>query len=53
VALAKQAGEAIMQVYAQTDLQIEVKQDDSPVTEIGRAHVCTPVTSYTRMPSSA
>ena len=32
VALAKQAGEAIMQVYAQTDLQIEVKQDDSPVT---------------------
>ena len=32
VLLAKQAGEAIMQVYAQTDLQIEVKQDDSPVT---------------------
>ncbi|WP_137226597.1 3'(2'),5'-bisphosphate nucleotidase CysQ [Shewanella sp. MEBiC00475] len=32
VTLAKQAGEAIMQVYAQTDLQIEVKQDDSPVT---------------------
>jgi 3'(2'), 5'-bisphosphate nucleotidase len=32
VLLAKQAGEAIMQVYAQTDLQIQVKQDDSPVT---------------------
>ncbi|MGX9542749.1 3'(2'),5'-bisphosphate nucleotidase CysQ [Shewanella sp. A22] len=32
VTIAKQAGEAIMQVYAQTDLQIEVKQDDSPVT---------------------
>jgi 3'(2'), 5'-bisphosphate nucleotidase len=32
VAIAKDAGTAIMQVYAQTDLQIEVKKDDSPVT---------------------
>ncbi|MCL1144040.1 3'(2'),5'-bisphosphate nucleotidase CysQ [Shewanella gaetbuli] len=31
-ALAKQAGEAILAVYAQSDLHIDVKQDDSPVT---------------------
>ncbi|WP_434938124.1 3'(2'),5'-bisphosphate nucleotidase CysQ [Shewanella sp. HL-SH8] len=33
VTIAKQAGNAIMDVYAQTDLQVEIKQDDSPVTE--------------------
>ena len=32
VTIARQAGDAIMAVYAQTDLQVEVKQDDSPVT---------------------
>jgi 3'(2'), 5'-bisphosphate nucleotidase len=32
VTIAKQAGNAIMDVYAQTDLQVEIKQDDSPVT---------------------
>ncbi|GGB61813.1 3'(2'),5'-bisphosphate nucleotidase CysQ [Shewanella inventionis] len=32
VALAKDAGKAIMQVYAKADLGVEVKQDDSPVT---------------------
>jgi 3'(2'), 5'-bisphosphate nucleotidase len=32
VTIAKQAGHAIMDVYAQTDLQVEIKQDDSPVT---------------------
>jgi 3'(2'), 5'-bisphosphate nucleotidase len=32
VTIAKQAGNAIMDVYAQTDLLVEIKQDDSPVT---------------------
>ncbi|MCT8987102.1 3'(2'),5'-bisphosphate nucleotidase CysQ [Shewanella phaeophyticola] len=32
IELAKKAGDAIMQVYAQSDLGVEVKQDDSPVT---------------------
>lgn len=32
VTLAKQAGDAIMDIYAKTDLQVEMKQDDSPVT---------------------
>jgi 3'(2'), 5'-bisphosphate nucleotidase len=32
VTIAKQAGNAIMDVYAQTNLQVEIKQDDSPVT---------------------
>ena len=32
VTIAKQAGNAIMDIYAQTDLQVEIKQDDSPVT---------------------
>ncbi|WP_153914251.1 3'(2'),5'-bisphosphate nucleotidase CysQ [Shewanella sp. TC10] len=32
VTIAKQAGEAIMQVYSKPDLQVEHKQDDSPVT---------------------
>lgn len=32
VTIARQAGDAIMTVYAQTDLQVEVKLDDSPVT---------------------
>ncbi|MDO6611647.1 3'(2'),5'-bisphosphate nucleotidase CysQ [Shewanella sp. 1_MG-2023] len=32
ITIAKQAGDAIMQVYSKPDLQIEQKQDDSPVT---------------------
>ncbi len=32
ITIAKQAGDAIMQVYSETDLQITQKQDDSPVT---------------------
>ncbi|WP_254843520.1 3'(2'),5'-bisphosphate nucleotidase CysQ [Shewanella sp. UCD-KL21] len=32
VEIAKLAGDAIMQVYADTDLQVTQKQDDSPVT---------------------
>ncbi|WP_282110356.1 3'(2'),5'-bisphosphate nucleotidase CysQ [Shewanella algicola] len=41
VELAKEAGDAIMQVYAQADLGVEVKQDDSPVTaaDIASHHV--------------
>ncbi|GIU51242.1 MULTISPECIES: 3'(2'),5'-bisphosphate nucleotidase CysQ [Shewanella] len=32
IAIARQAGDAIMQVYSTPDLQVEQKQDDSPVT---------------------
>lgn len=41
IALAKDAGNAIMQVYATADFGVEVKQDDSPVTaaDIASHHV--------------
>ena len=45
VALAKKAGEAIMDIY-QKDVEIEYKADESPLTEADKNELSTKIREY-------